>query len=99
VFASEKVFRGTKSWVRNLNSSIFIRKFERPKAWKSIIKTCRKVLKLTGVDIAGFDVAFNTKENKYYIIEMNTACGMGKHTRKAYTKELNKIALIKQFEL
>ena len=101
VFAAEKVVReGREGWVRNNSTSRFLKDFVKPDSfWSWMVYDCKRVLKVIGLDIAGFDVAFNSRTLKYYIIEVNTACGMGNNTRQAYVKELNKIALLKQFGL
>lgn len=99
VFATEKICRGGGGWVRNRRSCKFHKEFDRPDQWKNIIESCLRVLFHIGLDIGGFDVAYDSESGKHYIIEVNTACGMGKHTRAAYTKELNKIAIYKHFGL
>lgn len=101
VFATEKVsrFESSDVWIKNNSSCKFVKKFDKPSVWGRIIRACRKALKITGLDIAGFDVAYDSKSEVFYIIEVNTACGMKKNTRTAYTKELNKIALLKQIGL
>ena len=97
VFACEKRYRGNIDWVRNKSTCVFERTFAKPSAWRKILRACKKVLRVTGLDIAGFDVA--VEGENFWIIEMNTACGMGHLTREAYTKELNKVTLIKQFTI
>ena len=101
VFSTEKILRRdrVRGWIRNKESCVFKTKFDRPNEWVDILDSCRRVLDKTDLDIAGFDVAYDTTTGRHYIIEVNTACGMGDNTRRAYTKELNRIAIIKHFGL
>jgi len=99
VFACEKVARREATWKRNLGSCTFVKKFDKPVGWNRIVSVCRKALRTVGLDIGGVDVGYNSVSGKVYVIEVNSAPGMRGNTRRAYEKELNKIALIKQFEI
>jgi len=99
VFGTEKICKGSDRWIRNRNSCTFVKDFDRPDQWKDMIDSCHRVLFHTGLDIGGFDVAYDSASGNHYIIEVNTACGMGPNTRAAYTKELNRIAIYKHLGL
>lgn len=92
IFATEKVFRkGQSGWVRNLKTCEYEPDFKKGnrREWKNMVRECKKYLNDIKLDIGGFDIGYRNK--KYYIIECNSACGMKKETRAAYTNELNRI--------
>ncbi len=96
IFATEKVANYSGVWIRNLKSCKFVCQFKHPneKRWKQMVHQCVRFLQSIGLDIGGFDIGYNARRKKFYIIECNSAAGMMERTRKAYIDELNRIIAI-----
>ena len=71
------------------NGFIFMREgVELPNHAKEMcIKACNTI----GLDFCAIDLIWNENEDKYYILEVNTACGLEGTTLLSYTQAFNKI--------
>lgn len=74
--------------IRNhANGFIFMREgVELPDSAKEM---CIKAIKVVGLDFGAIDLIWNEKENKYYILEINTAMGLEGTTLEKYKDIFN----------
>lgn len=67
-----------------------VREFVYPRLWKDIQKECIKAMNVLDLDIACFDVLYNSKgDHSFIIAEANTNPEMLANTMEAYAGELN----------
>lgn len=85
-------------WYRNDSNSVWIvednAQFNKPKCWDAIVEDCVKALTTVGLDVAAFDVkvsAEDDKEQKYIVIESNSAPSFGDITLQKYIEQIPKI--------
>ena len=71
------------------NGFIFMREgVELPQHAKEM---CLKACQTIGLDFCAIDLIWNESEDKYYIIEVNTACGLSGTTLEKYTEAFNRV--------
>lgn len=88
---SREVADENVNWqIRNhSNGFIFMREnVELPEETKEM---CIKAVNQLGLDFAGIDLIWNEQEDKYYILEVNTAVGLTGTTLERYTEAFNLI--------
>lgn len=86
-------------WKFSYNNTVWLKeeneKFNKPENWNEIIDECIKALKSCGLDVAAFDVKYQPKTNKFFIIEVNSAPSFGDFTKEKYLEFLPMIAKYK----
>lgn len=50
-----------------------------------VLQQCTKAIEMLGLDFGAVDVIYNKKQNKYFILEVNTAPGLAGKTLQFYT--------------
>lgn len=76
--------------VRNLDGGfIFAREgvVESPEAGAQAILACRSL----GLDFGAVDLIYNERENKYYVLEVNTAPGLAGTTLEGYARRFSEV--------
>lgn len=75
--------------VRNLaNGFVYVVEDRPPECVK---EEAFKALESTGLAFGGIDVVYNEKQNKAYVLEINTACGLEDRTAEAYAKAFKEL--------
>lgn len=92
-YACKKVFKKDAEiqWHKHANNSVFVLqtcKNKLPNCWENIISDCLKVLKEMRLTIACFDVLCS--DNKYIIVESNTAPSLATYGITYYSNHLKK---------
>lgn len=80
-------------WFRNDSNSVWIMEsnenFNKPSNWEEIERECVEALKAVGLDIGGFDVRVQSKDDpEFVILESNSACSHGDVTSQKYLEQL-----------
>lgn len=86
---------GSFGWIFNSHNGCFVRDFVKPSNWKDIVNESIKAVASLGMDIGAVDIKTNRSGNIFYIIEVNSAPGMGGITSSSYINAFNKILKIK----
>jgi len=55
-----------------------------------------KAINILGLDFGAVDIIWNKKQDKYYVLEVNTAPGLGPSTLEKYTEQFNKYKELKK---
>jgi len=77
--------------VRNLAGGFSFVEAEQADVNKDVIDQSIMALKTLGLDFGGVDVAWNDKEQKAYVLEVNTACGLEERTGAKYAEQLQNL--------
>lgn len=94
-FAVEKLRRKDKldEKARNLENCVFKAQFNKPDDWRVAVGLSFNAAKAMGLDFSAVDIAWSGKN--WYVIETNSAAGLGANTKEFYNKELKKVIEIK----
>jgi glutathione synthase/RimK-type ligase-like ATP-grasp enzyme len=89
-------------WYRNDSNSVWILEsnedFNKPSSWDSIVEHCVKALKSCKLDVGACDVKVSSKDdNKFIVIEINSAPSFGDLTLEKY-KEIIPRIIQKKYE-
>ncbi len=96
-FAVKKIKRDPNDIIINHKNHYNVREFVKPRLWKEMQAACLKAMRVLDLDIACFDVMYNSSNNlehDFNIAEANTNPELLHNTFVAYTAALDK--LIKQ---
>lgn len=77
--------------VRNLEGGFVFAKEEQGDVPLPVLEQAKKAVKALGLDFGGCDVIWNHKEQKAYVLEVNTACGLEARTAEAYAEVIRNV--------
>lgn len=97
-YAVEKIPRKENAGqIRKLSTCKFVEVNEKPAWFNVAVKQCKSYLKYVGLDFGAFDIIEHC--GWFYILECNTAPGMGDKTRQMYSKEIDQLITYKTNKL
>jgi len=70
--------------VRNLDGGFVFVEAQRVDVPDDVIEQAQRAIKALGLDFGGVDVIWNEREQKAYVLEINTACGLEERTALRY---------------
>jgi len=95
-FSVEKKKRYAKvgEVIRNNENCVFKADFEQPENWEEALNMAKKATEAMGLDMAAVDLAWSGKA--FYVIETNSAPGMGENTSEWYAYVITQLIKAKR---